>query len=1338
MGHRSNRSLIVLLCVALVTALSCAQEEYPAGLWAEQHPAQTSEIASPPILCRQTHSQSIPVRLVAMSAAAGTGDSTVYYQQIYRLVGSVCGNCHTDPTGGFQIPPPDLKSFAAGMTAGPGGVIDHITKATCPSPANPSNPLDPMPPCGQGGGTYSQLPPNAPVYVLGQLLTEWAALGYPGQFTPGAGDGGSASAGDGGGDDGGSASAGAATSPYVMTPAVGNAMTNIGNCIPEALPTVADPKALALDAMFASLQANPQATPGSAEQVGLPLHLSETDLVSFDSVVLAQYGVVAYAPAYPLWSDDAYKLRHIRVPYGTSIHFNKATQQFELPPNTRFYKTFTKQIIDTDGSVRYRKIETRLIVARPDMNNPDGTAMAQTALFGTYQWTPDEKDAILVTTPLKDALPFGDTVIQYNVDEPLAAEIAAAPLPPDQTLEAALLNPSPPFPHTPAARTYAIPSSQRCIQCHMGSPGQVFNLGFTPLQINWRPTGTGGIIEPTYPDELNQLQRFIDYGLVTGLDSPSEVLPLEQSQGARAPRNNYELVAQGYALGNCAHCHNPRGYPSVQNPQLATIFDFLPGPTGGIFQFPLESYSPAIFRGVAGVSRIPFITPSLVDLPRYVTTAQLGVQIGSPARDIFVLGDSNGPPSYVIYAPWRSIIYRNVDSAFAYVDDIAIYPHMPFNTAGFDPRAKQILGDWMVSIPAVRKHPEIPEYAYRTQDSLAVNQEATSFIGSPWPDSTEQPYVEVRPGAPGYDEAVLEANQRLAIFHTGTNPSLPIKPVISNGIVYSRYLDPGLTADILDPAVTANPACVPIPVAETHPYPFPNHPHWVTTDLTQPPGAWGPRQPNWPQVLVEQQMPLESTGCAYVPPGQDQAYKDQVDAIHLLPNVTLGDVRGPSGTTGFAMTPFPFGLMQPPARCQLPSSVKTLADFAGEGGSGTPRPNWMQYLPPGTPQNAPVYEELPGAAVFKMICINCHGPDANSDGRLAFNLGIMTGGAAEVADFKDGLFGPANAPGSNIESVFGTSAMNAIYAGVAQDLPDASSQAISTDLSLWKTEWTGPNAAGVTITAEDRAARYLPWMALGGTPVQIPQEILEIVAVTKVLGAQRVVPLGSLSANMLSQAKALCMNLLGPAYGAPHTFNSGSGYLASPGLTGNFILTNGDAELWMRLCELANPPPVHILTVNGGALVVKPIQDQNYVLDISSNAQNSNALVDASVWLSVAPSSPVGNERGGLDSSLVVPTATNVLPGATTPGNLWPWCIDPSDAAALSQDLQRFVCPQAVLTIARNCSGNSPPATCFATDQANQWGVHGAINAGMSVFLYVQSIVAAGHRDPDYDECPSP
>ena len=69
-------------------------------------------------------------------------------------------------------------------------------------------------------------------------------------------------------------------------------------------------------------------------------------------------------------------------------------------------------------------------------------------------------------------------------------------------------------------------------------------------------------------------------------------------------------------LGNCAHCHNPRGLPSVTKPELATALNFLPdGKDGGVFEFPFERMSPVRQRGASGDIPIPYITPSLRDYP---------------------------------------------------------------------------------------------------------------------------------------------------------------------------------------------------------------------------------------------------------------------------------------------------------------------------------------------------------------------------------------------------------------------------------------------------------------------------------------------------------------------------------------------------------------------------------------------------------------------------------------------------------------------------------------------------------------------------------------------------
>ena len=103
-----------------------------------------------------------------------------------------------------------------------------------------------------------------------------------------------------------------------------------------------------------------------------------------------------------------------------------------------------------------------------------------------------------------------------------------------------------------------------------------------------------------------------------------------------------------------------------------------------------------------------------------------------------------------IEAPWRSLLYRNVDTPFIYTEDFTIFPHMPRNSAGFDCRAPQILGNWMVSIPA---RPERPD-----PRNAAADLEA---------DRSPQPFVEVLPDDPGYAEAVDAAERRLQAFNKG-------------------------------------------------------------------------------------------------------------------------------------------------------------------------------------------------------------------------------------------------------------------------------------------------------------------------------------------------------------------------------------------------------------------------------------------------------------------------------------------------------------------------------------------------------------------------------------------
>jgi mono/diheme cytochrome c family protein len=1213
-----------LLSLLLLAALAgCADERYPDWLWRLTHPAPADNATPPPgpdedrsTLCTSVQSeQPIPARLAATSSRAGSGSKTVFVNDLFGLFKSSCGGCHVDASlGGFQVGPLDFADKVDKK------VIDRILS---------TDPTKTMPPLEAGGKLAAQRSGADPILELAALVQKWLDAGRPRDvFTvsedPGAGG----------------------VSPYLMTKHVAKTMTNIGNCVPaKKIVGIEHTKSDALDAFFAGLKAAPAGEGTPAERIGLPERLDQTDLVTLDTQELAHYGVIAYAPTYPLWSDDAGKLRYVRVPRGQSIRFNPATQSLEIPPNTRFYKTFLKKIIDTDGRPRFRKIETRLIVSRPDATLPDGTNQVA-ALYGTYAWSDDETHADLVTDPLRDSEPFRDRTITYITDEPVAKKITDKK---PQNLTYALDS-------AHALRRYAIPGSERCEQCHMGSPSQSFILGFTPAQIKRRPAGQGGVIEPAGPDELTQLQRLMDYGVVTGVDSPDAILPLEGSQRDRKPRSDYELNAQGYMLGNCAHCHNPRGYPSVRNPVLRDLLNFLPSSTGGgIFQFPLDRMSPRITRGLGGSVRIPYITPSLVDYPSGSST---GFWTAKSQIDAFTY------PDQVIYAPWRSLIYRNVDTPFTYSDDLALFPHMPMNTPGFDCRAARIMGDWMVSIPALRKSPNLSEYAVRDAQSgnfawnLTVDQV----------DMSEQPYVEVKPGDPDWDQAMRETNQRLEYYHTGKSP-------FESTQAPSRYDFCPDTSDIVDPDVLRDPKRHPVPIDDPRGIyrgnppllvmpsdGVPDRAHWVVTDLTQVLGAWNPRRPDWETILVQQTFPTIDTSTTE---GMQAAARQAAEKL-VVAHLQDSKVNVGSEFRSFVTKEVPFGLWAQKPGCKF-TSIPTAGSFGGEGS------DWMREKPQPDP-SSPVYMMAPGEAVFGMICINCHGPRADSQGRQADNLLIMSGGDTRVADLRDGLFGPTDAAGSNRQRVFGVA----------------------------------PSTGGLNV--DDWGARYMAWMGLGGTQKVIPASILAIVSNTQVLGTQRKWLAPAQSANMLSTAQSLCGATLPITAGSVNFDPTIGSFEHAPPL----IWTNGDAEMWKRLCAVNNPPPVRALYAKWPSPVFQIRGD----IDLyAPDKYPANALV--------------GNDHGEVETGI---RATN----------LSPWCVRRPAEATQQALADAYVkanslpyCPASLVPPLVPPADSTPPGDTHLTKAAqNDWATRGAINAGLAVFVYLDGLVRGTvPPKPSYDRC---
>ena len=1081
-----------------------------------------------------------------------------------------------------------------------------------------------------------------------------------------------------------------ATHTYAMSQELGDALTNIGNCLPNQTLYASEHKEmLERDDYFSSLEALPfdDADPGLPEELlGLPKDLQDTDLVSFDSEALARRGVVAFAPGYPLWSDDAGKLRYVRVPYGESIRFDKKTQQFTIPPNTRFYKTFLKEVTDESGEKRFRKIETRLIVARPDIVDQDGNH-TPTALFGTYKWDETETSAQLLGTdgvggPFRNGHPFADDLFPYLTDEPAAAKIRKAHAKDEYYAEEYE------FDKAGIRRHYAIPSSQRCIECHMGSPSESFILGFTPLQIKRRPCSAddpkacavGGLVEPTGPDELNQLERLIALGVITGIDTPEDVTLLENAEGDRKPRNDQELLAQGYMVGNCAHCHNPNGFPSVTAPELRPLLNFLPSAQGGVFQFPMDRTSPRIKRDPFGKTAIPYITPSLRDLlppsdgglyTNKFTTTSTSVE-KSPGSFVEVTNYQ------MMDAPWRSLIFRNTHTPYTYPDDYAIFPHMPLNTPGYDCRVAKIMGDWMVSIPAVRKHPELNESYIPRDPNLD-----TFALPDPAVDREPQPYVEVRPGEKGYEDALRKAGLRLDAWRKGS--------------AYNSCPD---TTDLVDPDVKPGIQDTPAdrdtpdgPYVSRH-FDYqvdpmdadgvPDHPHWVPTDLTEVRGAWVPRNTNWPQFFVE---------ASYPDPNSANDLVKRRARVGDFVRKMLTDFKLTPELRTFLETKFPLSLWQPNKDCKF-TDIPRVSDFTGPD-----RPMWMDVdaLRPGyakgkAPADAPVFEAVPGAIVFDMICRNCHGREADSKGPLAKTIQDMTGGTGRVANFRTGLFGPTSDPGANREAAFGAAALNALY-------PPAKNPGRPAN---WHGEWPG--------NADDWTVRYMTWMGLGGTEVSLPATALALVARTDVAGVAR--PIGFSGAgnpNMLTVAVAACVAVLGTQVSDldmgiasstllrltdPHDRN----FPLDPGVVQPLLSQIGDAEFWLQLCSFDNPPPIRVVKGHDAPTILFLADPQAY-----------------------PEGTLVKNHRGEL-----VPYQVST---SGLPGNLFPYCFDVRDSPYNGSDPHPAFCDASAPLL------TSGSATDPEQNKLRMWALKGAANAAAAVFVFLDKLSNGRDKLIHFDEC---
>jgi hypothetical protein len=694
-----------------------------------------------------------------------------------------------------------------------------------------------------------------------------------------------------------------------------------------------------------------------------------------------------------------------------------------------------------------------------------------------------------------------------------------------------------------------------------------------------------------------------------------------------------------------------------------------------------------------------------------------------PSLDWTERNPDGSRPSRFNYAPWRSLIFRNVATPFPYTDDYALYPHMPMDAPGYDCRAKRILGQWMVSIPGVRQRADIDEY----QEPYPNDVPPTAADDSP------QPYVEVKPDGPNPDKykgAVQEAQERLAIFQSGARTNFG--EVLPAGYVTQYSMCPE-SADIIDPNVDGTCNLVPAD-RNLPPTRVPSQAHWVKLDLTQFSTFWVPRRSDWSDVLKDGVIPPAGFSLC---PGNDAAKiaASEKQTLDMLTNVRIDN---DPAFKALATTEVPFGLWKENQACDWSTEPwKSNGTPLDQIHITDPRP-WMD-APSGTDLDANraangadagmaiasgvahVYKASYGAAVFNQICVNCHGPQFDSVGRLAENLSAITGGVARVANLRDGLFGPVGTPGANRASVFPSP--------------------------------TSPDDP----TVDDWGARYLAWMALGGTKVPIPRAFMGLVTAAPFFGrirgiasdAANDVTLNS-DANMLTVAQGHCVDVLESTLIYPPITSlafTGFDYFSDRSRR-SLLWTNGDAEMWLKLCSFNNPAPVRIVQFD-------------YLGD--AGKIGSTTLLKREVFESrvcaATPNQPclVGDQNNSV--------------GPLTPQNPLPWCLMPNTGIS-HQSLANWAqtrCVGGSHCVRHACTGQWPDPECvypprcpdgilapdgsvvpfdydalkdhpeYSEDAmatvAKTWARRGAVNAGLSVFLYLDGVMHGKPVKPAYDRC---
>lgn len=202
-----------------------------------------------------------------------------------------------------------------------------------------------------------------------------------------------------------------------------------------------------------------------------------------------------------LFTDYAHKQRLLRLPEGAAMQYDNSDLLPEFPDNTLISKTFYYYEDEANTSSNKIIIETRVMI------KTEGTWK-----IGNYKWNSEMTEAV-----------YTDNASIVSVEYLNAEGIT-------QNIE------------------YQIPNNADCVKCHQIDDVKV-PIGPKLRNMNFNPNN--GTVN------INQLQYFINEGLLEGVSNPSDITVLPDWED-----DNFDIFekGRGYMEINCAHCHQPGGF----------------------------------------------------------------------------------------------------------------------------------------------------------------------------------------------------------------------------------------------------------------------------------------------------------------------------------------------------------------------------------------------------------------------------------------------------------------------------------------------------------------------------------------------------------------------------------------------------------------------------------------------------------------------------------------------------------------------------------------------------------------------------------------------------------